>query len=77
MPKGVYERKSKITKQQIKDFVKFCFREDIAKELEKVKTPHLLAVQLYEQETGIKINPRTAQRQSNKWIMINDEIYEQ
>ena len=77
MPKGVYERKSKITKQQIKDFVKFCFREDIAKELERVKTPHLLAVQLYEQETGIKVNSQTAKRQNGKWIMINGEIYEQ
>ena len=77
MPRGVYERNGKITKEQIKDFVKFCFREDIAKELERVKTPHLLAVQLYEQQTGIKVNPQTAKRQNGKWIMVNGEIYEQ
>ena len=77
MPRGVYERTGKITKEQLKEFVKFCFRDDIAKELERVKTPHLLAVQLYKRETGITINPQTAKRQEGKWIMINDEIYEQ
>lgn len=76
MPSGIYERKGKITKQQLKDFVKFCFREDIATELEKVKKPHLLVIQLYEQETGIKVNPQTAKKQEGKWVMINGEVYE-
>lgn len=77
MPSGIYERKGKITKQQIKDFVKFCFREDIATKLEKVKKHHLLAIQLYEQETGIKVKPQTAKKQEGKWILINGDIYEQ
>ena len=58
----------------ISDFVKFCFRDDIAKQLEKVQKPHILAVKLYENETGIKISTQTAYRQRDKWIMINGEI---
>ena len=77
MPKGVYERTGKTTKEQIKEYVKFCFREDIANQLQQVKEPHLLAVNLYEKETGIKIKPSTAKRQTDKWIMINGEIYKQ
>ena len=77
MPKGIYERTGKTTQEQIKEFVKFCFREDVAKQLQQVKTPHLLAVNLYEKETGIKIKPSTAKRQTDKWIMIDGEIYKQ
>ena len=75
MPKGVYEHSTKTTKADIMEFVKFCFREDIAKQLEKVKMPHLLAVRLDEEETGKIIKPQTAYNQRNKWIMINGNIY--
>lgn len=75
MPKGVYERKGKTGKADIIDFVKFCFREDIAKQLELVKSPHLLAVKLYKEETGKDINSSTAYNQRDKWIMINGNIY--
>ena len=78
MPRGVYDRtKAKTTKAEIKEFVMFCFRPDIAKQLESVKTPHLLAVKLYKQETGKEISPKTAYSQKNKWIMVNGEIYKQ
>lgn len=77
MPKGIYERKAvKTSKEEIKEFVKFCFRDDIVNQLQQVKTPHLLAVDLYEKETGNKIKPGTAKRQANKWVIINGEIYE-
>ena len=76
MPRGVYNRtKAKITKAEIKEFVKFCFRPDIAKRLESVKLPHLLAVKLYKQETGKEINPKTAYNQRDKWTMVDGEIY--
>ena len=78
MPRGVYDRtKAKITKAEIKAFVMFCFRPDIAKQLEQVKLPHLLAVKLYKQETGKEINPKTAYQQRNKWIMVDGELFKQ
>jgi len=75
MPKGVYERTHKTTKSEIMDFVKFCFREDIAKQLERVREPEKLAVDLYEQETGKHIKLSTAKQQNGKWTMINGVIY--
>ena len=33
---------------------------DIADQLAEVRQPHILAVKLYEKETGIKINPKIA-----------------
>ena len=75
MPKGVYERTGKTSKADIKEFVIFCFREDIAKQLEKVKQPHKLAVNLFKQETGKDIKPSTAYKQNGKWIMINGDVF--
>lgn len=76
MPKGVYERKahSRITKDDVKNFVRFCFREDIAQQLEKARKPHMLAVSLYENETGIKISTQTAYQQKGKWTKVGDDI---
>lgn len=74
MPTGKYERHGKTPKQEILKFVEFCFREDIAKQLEKETSPHLLAVRLYEEATGIKIKPKTAYAQRGKWVMINDRL---
>ena len=77
MPKGVYEHKPhvRITKEELMKFVRFCFRPDIADVLAEVKQPHLLAVRLYEKETGIKINPKTAYAQKGKWIEVGGEIF--
>ena len=33
MPKGQYDRTGKTSKDDIKNFVKFCFREDVAEKL--------------------------------------------
>lgn len=74
MPTGKYERHGKTSKQDIEKFVRFCFREDIAKQLEKERSPHLLAVRLYEEATGIKIKPKTAYAQRGKWMMENDRL---
>lgn len=76
MPKGVYTRQphARISKADLKDFVRFCFRADIAKQLEKHPHPHLLAVELYEQATNIKISTQTAYNQRDKWMMVGDEL---
>ena len=76
MPKGVYEHKphARITKKQLMDFIRFEHRPDIADQLAEVRQPHLLAVRLYERETGIKINPKTAYAQKNKWVMVAGEL---
>ena len=75
MPKGQYDRKGKTTKDDIKNFIKFCFREDIAEKLKQVKLPHKLAVELYLNETGKKIRAQTAYQQKDKWILIDGEVY--
>ena len=77
MPKGVYEHEphERITKAQLMEFIRLVFRPDIAEQLEKVKQPHILSVRLYEKETGIKINPKTAYAQKGKWIEISGEIF--
>ena len=49
MPKGVYDRlsaKQRTIKGVIKQYVEFCFRDDIAKKLELTAEPWLLGVQL-------------------------------
>ena len=60
--------------ERIKQFIKFCFRDDIANKLMNSNKPHILAVKLYYDETGIKINSRTALNQRNKWVMLNGQI---
>jgi len=75
MPKGVYERAPKTTKAEIMDFVKFCFRDDIAEQLARVHDAEKLAVDLYERETGKKIKLSTAKQQRGKWTMVNGTVY--
>ena len=67
---------SHLKKDDIKDFVKFCLRGDIANELENVIRPHQVAVKLYENETGIKIPQTTAYKQRGRWRIINGELCE-
>ena len=76
MPKGVYTRQphNRISKSDLKDFVRFCFRTDIANRLEKHPHPHILAVELYENETHIKIAPQTAYNQRDKWMMVGNDL---
>ncbi len=77
MPKGVYDRHAaqpRTTKQDVMEFMAFCFREDIAEQLAKVKKPHQLAVQLYFDETGKTITSQCAYKQRGKWIEINGKI---
>jgi len=78
MPRGVYDRttaKSRTTKSTIRQFAEFCLREDVARQLESIEEPWLLAVNLFEQETGISIRPQTAKNQANKWIKLNGQVY--
>lgn len=65
---------SRLTKEELMEFITFTFRPDISVQLEKVKSPHILAVKLYKEETGKDINVKTAYNQRNKWIMINGKI---
>lgn len=76
MPKGVYQHgpHGRITKEELINFIRFTFREDIAAQLANVKYPHKLAVELYKEETGIVISAATAYRQRNKWVESNGKI---
>ena len=76
MPKGVYQHgpHERITKEELIKFIKFTFRKDIAEQLANAKYPHKLAVELYEEETGVTISAATAYRQRDKWAEINDKI---
>ena len=63
-----------MTKEELINFIRFTFREDIAAQLANAKYPHKLAVELYEAETGIVISAATAYRQRNKWTEANGKI---
>ena len=78
MPRGKYTRTphARISKEELKKFIDFTFRDDIKEQLDKVKRPHQLAVNLYEAETGIKISPQTAYNQIGKWTKINGTLAE-
>ena len=78
MPKGVYDRttsKQRTNKNVIRQFAEFCLREDIAKQLESIAEPWLLAIKLFKDETDVEIRPQTAKNQIDKWIMVNGNVY--
>ena len=78
MPKGVYDRataKQRTNKNVIRQFAEFCLRDDIAKQLESISEPWMLAIRLFKDETGIDIRPQTAKNQIDKWIMVNGNVY--
>ena len=78
MPRGIFQHtnnhphKSHMKKADVKDFVKFCFREHIAKQLEGLVYPHQKAIELYRNETGKEVSAQTAYKQ----LMINGELCE-
>ena len=78
MPKGVYDRataKQRTNKNIIRQFAEFFLREDIAKQLESISEPWMLAIRLFKDETDIDIRPQTAKNQIDKWIMVNGNVY--
>ena len=78
MPKGIYNRttaKQRTNKNIIRQFAEFCLREDIATQLQSIAEPWMLAIKLFQEETGIDIRPQTAKNQMGKWILINGEVY--
>lgn len=77
-PRGIYPRQKhqRITKDELKKFVRFCMRDDIKKQLDLVKRPHQLSVKLYEIESGVKISSQTAYNSMNKWILVGNELIE-
>ena len=82
MPRGIFPHtnnhphKSHLKKADVMEFVRFCFREDIAKQLESMAYPHQKAVELYKKETGKEISPQTAYHQRGRWAMVNGELCE-
>ena len=76
-PKDIHtSHKSHMKKDDVKEFVRFCFREDIANQLSKALIPHQLAVDLYEKETGKKVSLQTAYKQYGRWQMIDGVLCE-
>ena len=78
MPKGVYDRataKQRTNKNIIRQFAEFCLRDDIAKQLESISEPWMLAIRLFKDETDIDIRPQTSNNQIDKWIMVNGNVY--
>ena len=73
---GNAPHKTHMKKADIKEFVMFCLRDDIADQLAKVYRPHQLAVELYEKETGKKVSTTTAYNQQGRWAMIDGKLCE-
>lgn len=64
------QSKSKITEEQVEKFVKFCFIDSIAKQLENAINPYELSVRLYKKITGIDIPVSTAKSLEGKYEQI-------
>ena len=65
---------NKISSEQIMEYVKFCFRSDIAKKLKKSKNFHKDAIELYKKHTGIEIPIRISHNHLRKWMVIKGEL---
>lgn len=66
----VKHSKEKISEQQIEKFVKFCFVDAIAKQLENSVNPYELSVRLYKKITGIDIPVNVAKGLEGRYECI-------
>lgn len=70
----------RMTKDSLKDYIRFTFRDDIASILKDENVDIMKrinnVVRLYEMESGIKMLPKTAFNQIGRWKIINDEVVE-
>ena len=63
-----------LSSEQIMEYVKFCFRADIARKLKKTKDFHKLAIELYKRHSGVEIPLKISHYHLRRWMILNGEL---
>lgn len=67
-------RKHLPSNEEISNYIAFCFRSDILKQLMKSGHPHVLATTLFEKETGIHIPLTTSHIHLRRWMLVGGKL---
>ena len=74
-PTTRYERNNHpLSSEEIMEYVRFCFRTDIIKQLKHSKQPHILAVSLYKKETGVDFPISASRRHLSRWMLMKGQL---
>ena len=64
-------RKKRLTKKEIKDFALWALKEDAFNKYTSGRIK-----QIYKEITGIELTDITVKNQKNRWVLIDDKVYE-
>ena len=64
-------RKKRLTKKEIKDFALWALKEDV---YDKYTSGRIK--QIYKEVTGVELTDVTVKNQKNRWILIDDKVYD-
>ena len=67
----------RITKAELEEFVRFCFRDDIAELIGNDVHSYTQAAELYSQHIGKPFSPITARNQRGKWLLERPRPFRQ
>ena len=65
------QRKKRLTKQEVKEFAHWALTNDVYD-----KYTCGMISKMYGDECGVLVTESTVRAQKNRWIMIDDEIYD-
>ena len=63
-----------LSTEEIMDYVRFCFRTDIIKQLKHAKQPHVVGTALYKKETGKDFPISASRRHLSRWMLMNGQL---
>ena len=64
-------RKKRLTQKEIKDFALWALKEDVFNKYTACRIK-----QIYKENTGIELTDITIKNQKNRWVLIDDKVYE-
>jgi len=64
-------RKKRLTQKEIKDFALWALKEDVFNKYTAGRIK-----QIYKENTGIELTDITIKNQKNRWVLIDDKVYE-
>ena len=64
-------RKKRLTQKEIKDFALWALKEDVFNKYTAGRIK-----QIYKENTGIELTDITRKNQKNRWVLIDDKVYE-
>ena len=65
------KRKKRLTQKEIKDFALWALKNEVYDKYTCLKIK-----EMYEEEKGVVLTESTVRLQKNRWILINDEVYD-